>query len=229
MALTDLFARSRKDEMGNDVVSSPAPVRPTLALAPFIAGLGVRQPPVVLDLGPVVESNVRFFGEELGCRIVVEDLSSEIERHLTRARTEDLSDWLDRRFPPESDTVDGILCWDLFDYLDRVAAERLARRLARVLRPDGVLLAFFSTADPRSTIGPTYTRHVVLDRARLECQPCRTGSARQRPWTNRELKQFFEPLRVEEMFLLDTNVREVLFRKPLAAGTDMFAAPPSER
>ena len=231
MTLSDLFARLRKDEDGADADAgaSDSPAHPTKVLARFLAGLATRQQPVLLDLGPVVGSNVTFFGEEVGCKILVEDLSKDIDRHVNQAKAEELPAFFDKRFPQESETIDGILCWDIFDYLERAAAERLARQLTRVLRPDGVLLAFFSTADPRSVIRPTYTRHVVIDRARLQHRPYKAARAKQRPLLNRDIQRLFEPLRITENFLLKTNLREVLFRKPGAAAVAPSAAPPTQR
>jgi methyltransferase family protein len=230
MALSDLFSRLRKDEDDADAdAGADSPAQPTKALARFLAGLGNRQQPVLLDLGPVVGSNVTFFGEEVGCKILVEDLSKDIDRHVNQTKVEELPAFFDKRFPQESDTIDGIICWDIFDYLERAAAERLSRQLTRMLRPDGVLLAFFSTADPRSAIRPTYTRHVVIDRAHLQYRPYKAARAKQRPLLNRDIQRLLEPLRITENFLLKTNLREVLFRKPAAASVAPPAAPPAER
>ena len=230
MPLSDLFVRLRRDEDGldADARTSDWPVQPTKALARFLAGLGTRQQPVLLDLGPGVGSNVTFFGEEVGCKILVEDLSKDIDRHVNQAKVEELHGFLNKRFPQASETIDGILCWDVFDYLERAAAERLARQLTRVLRPSGVLLALFSTADPRSAIRPTYTRHVVIDRAHLQYRPYAAARAKQRPLLNRDIQRLFEPLRITENFLLKTNLREVLFRKP-ADAVAPSGAPPAER
>jgi SAM-dependent methyltransferase len=232
MALSDLFARRRKDDDGaddNGAAASDAPVQPTRALARFLAGLGSRQRPVLLDLGPVVGANVTFFGEEVGCKIFVEDLSKDIDRHVHQSKLEDLPTFFDKRFPQEAESIDGILCWDIFDFLERAPAERLARQLARVLRPDGVLLAFFSTADPRSETGlPTYTRHIVVDRAHLQCRPYKAARPKQRPLVNRDIQRLFEPLRISENYLLKTNLREVLFRKP-AAPAAPAEAPQADR
>ena len=232
MALSDLFARRRKDDDADDAGAGAgdSPVQPTRALARFLTGLGAggRDRPVLLDLGPVVGSNVTFFGEEVGCKIIVEDLSKDIDRHVHQSKLDELPAFFDKRFPQEANTIDGILCWDIFDYLERAPAERLARQLARVLRPDGVLLAFFSTADPRSESRPTYTRHVVVDRAHLQCRPYKAARAKQRPLLNRDIQRLFEPLRISENYLLKTNLREVLFRKPAAAAAPT-EAPPADR
>ena len=228
MAFSDLFARLRKDEDDADA-GADSPAQPTKALARFLAGLGTRPQPVLLDLGPVVGSNVTFFGEEVGCKILVEDLSKDIDRHVHQTKVDALPAFFDTRFPQESDTIDGILCWDIFDYLERAAAERLAGQLTRMLRPEGVLLAFFSTADPRSAIRPTYTRHVVIDRAHLQYRPYKAARAKQRPLLNRDIQRLLEPLRITENVLLKTNLREVLFRKPAAASVATSAAPQAGR
>jgi len=228
MAFSDLFARLRKDEDDADA-GADSPAQPTKVLARFLAGLGTRQQPVLLDLGPVVGSNVTFFGEEVGCKILVEDLSKDIDRHVSQAKVGDLPAFFDTRFPQESESIDGILCWDIFDYLERAAAERLSRQLTRVLRPDGVLLAFFSTADPRSAIRPSYTRHVVIDRDHLRYRPYKAARAKQRPLLNRDIQRLLEPLRITENVLLKTNLREVLFRKPAAASVAPSAAPQADR
>ena len=41
--------------------------------------LQTHDKPALLDLGPVVGSNVTFFGEQLGCRIRVEDIATDID------------------------------------------------------------------------------------------------------------------------------------------------------
>mgnify|MGYP001033332310 CR=1 FL=1 len=64
--------------------------------------------------------------------------------------------------------MDGILCWDMIDYLDRPAAQALAGQLTRVLRPDGALLAFFGTAQPRET---RYTKYIIVDEVNLRHRP----------------------------------------------------------
>lgn len=215
MALSDLLGRLRKDkdQGGAGVQTSDALVLPTKVLASFLTGLSARQQPVLLDLGPVVGSNVTFFGEEIGCKIFVEDLSADIDRHVNEGKVEELPSFFGQRFPQAPETVDGILCWDIFDYMERPAAERLAGQLRRVLRPDGLLLAFFGTADPQSLPRPTFTRHAVVDRGHLQHRPYHSARAKQKPSANRDIQRLFEPLRITENVLLKTNRREVLFRK----------------
>jgi hypothetical protein len=220
MNLSDLFSRRRKDESdGAEAGAADSTVQPTKALARFMTSLAAHDQPLLLDLGPVVGPNVTFFGEEIGCKILVEDLSKDIDRHVQEGKIDQLPAFFEQRFSKTEGSVDGILCWDVFDYLDRAAAEPLARQLTRLLKPDGVLLAFFSTADPRSSVTPTYTKHIVVDRTSLQYRPYPAARGKQRPVLNRDIQRMFEPLRISEQFLLKTNLREVLFRKPAAGAS----------
>ena len=53
-----------------------------------------------------------------------------------------------RRDLKHDGSVDGILCWDLFDFLDRATGQALATPSARC-KPGGVFYGFFgATAGP---------------------------------------------------------------------------------
>ena len=186
---------------------------PTKVLARFISGLSSRPQPVLLDLGPVVGSNVSFFGEELGCKMIVEDLAKDIDRHVQEGALDRFPAFLAKRLLHDATSIDGILCWDLFDYLDKNSARSLAGQLVRVLRPEGVLMAFFGTSEPRPGDRAEYTRYTVVDRANLQHRSYTAAGRKQRPLPNRDIQRLFEPLRVVEQFLLKTNTREVLLRK----------------
>jgi hypothetical protein len=186
------------------------PVFATKALKKFLTTLTSREMPVLLDLGPVVGSNVSFFGEQLGCKIFVEDLFADLDRHIREGKLENLPGFLQKRFPQATGAVDGILCWDLIDYLDRPAAQALATELMRVLRPDGALLGFFGTAQPREM---RYTKFIILDNVTLKYRSYPAARGRQATLLNRDIIRLFSELRVSDSFLLQNNLREVLFRK----------------
>jgi hypothetical protein len=216
VGLSDLFSRRRKDTTDSDTGASNAPVHPTKALPKFLATLTGRQQPLLLDLGPVVGPSLTFFGEQLGCKIFVEDLAKDIDRQAREGKPADPAAFYAQRFPQETGSIDGILCWDLFDFLDKTSGPALAKQLARILRPDGALLAFFNTTEAAPGSKPVFTRHVVVDPANLQYRPYPGNQARQKPLNNRDIQRMFEPLRITEQFLLKSTVREVLFRKPLA-------------
>lgn len=215
MGLLDRLS-TRKPEGAAPATRAPvsAPLHPTKALKKFLATLTARESPVLLDLGPVVGSNVSFFGEQLGCKIFVEDIYAEIERHARKDALDTLPEFLAKRFPQADGSVDGILCWDLVDYLQKPAAAALARQLTRVLRPDGALLAFFGTVPAQQA--PSYTKYIVADETSLVYRPAEATRGRQPVLVNRDILKLFEGLRVADSFLLQHNIREILFRKPLA-------------
>ena len=187
------------------------PVFATKALRKFLSSLTARESPVLLDLGPVVGSNVSFFGEQLGCKIFVEDIFADVDRHVRDGKLEQLPAFLKKRFPQTTNTVDGILCWDLIDYLDRASAAEIATELTRVLRPEGALLGFFGTAQ-----APThnYTKYIISDEVTLKHRPYPAARRREAALLNRDIIRLFSGLRVSDSFLLQNNLREILFRKP---------------
>ncbi len=213
MDLRSLFSRRPPEPQGGG--DAPAsvddPTYPTKALGKFLKILHGRDNPALIDLGPVVGGNVTFFGEQLGCRIRVEDIAADIERHTRDGKLDELPTFLSTRFKQEPETVDGILCWDLFDFLDRPSAQTLADTLMRMLRPDGALLGFFSTTEGRPQV---YTKFMVIDDKTLRYRTYSASRPRQKVLQNRDLNKMFEGLRVAESFLMKNSVREILFRKP---------------
>ena len=179
-------------------------------LQKFLAHLGTRPAPVLLDLGPVVGSNVTFFGEHLNCKFFVEDLFADLERHARDGPPEELPALLSKRFAMDAGTVDGVLLWDLYDYLDRPSAQALATTLVRLLRPDGALLGFFGNAN---RAGSGCTRFIALDESHVRQRARASVLMRQASLQNRDIIKMFDGLRVSDAFLLQTGRREMLFRK----------------
>jgi len=215
MGLLDRLApRKSEPDARPRAPSSGAPDDPvfaTKALQKFLATLTSRTQPVLLDLGPVAGSNVSFFGEQLGCKIFVEDIFADVDRHVRDDKLDQLPAFLSKRFPQADGEVDGILCWDLIDYLDRPAAQALAAQLTRVLRADGALLGFFGSAPPQAA---QYTKFIIVDDVTLKYRSYPASRGRQAVLQNRDISRLFPDLRVSESILLKTNLREVLFRKP---------------
>jgi hypothetical protein len=189
-----------------------APTYPTKALRKFLSTLAAREAPVLLDLGPVIGSNVTFFGETLGCKVFIEDLYTDLDRHYKSGKSGDLPEFIRKRLTHAEGSVDGILAWDLIDYLDAATAQVLAGELVRVMRSDASLLGFFGTAQPRGD--QQFTKYVVVDEQTLRHRTYPSERGRQRVLQNRDIIRLFEGLRVSDSFLLQTNMREILFRKP---------------
>lgn len=210
--------RSAAPQPQPPVVASPPdtdPVFPTKAFRKFLSCLALQPSPSLIDLGAVVGSNVNFFGDRLGCKIYIEDLVSDVERLTREGRISQLPTFLKTRFRQPEASVDGILCWDIFDYMDRAAAQVLGRQLSRLLRPGGALLGFFSTIE-----NPVlhYTRYVIVDDFNLRHKPYAASRGRQAVMLNRDIIKLFDGLIVSDSFLLKVNTREILFRKQAFSG-----------
>ncbi len=221
-SLTDLFGMlGPRRVAGTDaaldlsVTSVAEAAYPSKALPKFLSCLRSTDHPLLLDLGPVVGSNVTFFGEHLGCRIRVEDIAADIDRHVKAGTVDQLAGFFAARFTQATGTVDGVLCWDILDYLDRPAAQVLATSLCRLLRPDGCLLGFFSTAEAKEQV---YTKYVVVDESTLRYRTYPALRARQRSLLNGDIIKLFKDLRVTDSFLMKSQLREMLFRKPSPKG-----------
>jgi hypothetical protein len=219
-ALTDLFARwgTRRSEDAarphEKTVTTTATNEKTLgtkAFGKFLSALSNRESPVLLDLGPVVGHNINFFGERLGCKFVVEDVYANLEKFAKENRTSELAAFLSTRFHQEDASFDGILCWDIFDYLDKQAGPVLAREMTRLLKPGGALMSFFATV---TQPGTEYTRFLVVDDKNLTHRVYSASRGRQPVLVNRDINRMFEGLTVWESFLLMTKTREIVFRKP---------------
>jgi hypothetical protein len=185
------------------------PVVTSKALQKFLAHLGSCQAPVLLDLGPFSGANVTYFGQLLSCKVLVGDLSTDLDRHVRGGSLGEVPSFLSQRFSLDEASVDGVLLWDVYDYLDRPTAQALAAILVRALRPDGALLGFFGSANV--CIGGT--KFIVEDESHVQLRPYASVLERQSWLQNRDIIKMFEGLRVSDSYLLQNGWREMLFRK----------------
>jgi hypothetical protein len=211
--VTGFFRRAARTEP--DVATRPEPAAADLVATSkvfpkFLAAITQQPAPVLLDLGPVVGSNISFFGDRLGCKIYIEDLVADIEGHARRGERERLPQFLSGRLTQEPESVDGILCWDLFDFLDKAAGQTLAAKLARLLRTGGALYGFFGTTAIDLT---SYSRYAIEADGRLRVRAMPATTVRRSVLVTRDINKMFDGLTVAESVLLKSNTRETLFRK----------------
>ncbi len=105
-----------------------------------------------------------------------------------------------------------MLCWDIFDFLPKAAAQALARQIVRMLRPGGAVMGFFcSTAASHHGRPSPSTRSPTRSRSATARIPARRR--RQARPLNRDIIQMFDGLAVADSFLLKSNTREILLRR----------------
>lgn len=180
------------------------------ALRKFLACLEGRPSPVLLDLGPVVGSNVTYFGERLNCKVYIEHLLGDLEQHVREGRLDAFPAFLADRFQFDEGGVDGILLWDVYDFLDRPSGHALASALMPLMRTGGALLGLFGTGGEGRT---GFTKYIVSDETHVRPIAYASPLVRRSSPPNREILRMFDGLRVTDSYLLHDGLREILFRK----------------
>ncbi|MGB2605581.1 MAG: class I SAM-dependent methyltransferase [Candidatus Sulfotelmatobacter sp.] len=179
----------------------------------------------ILDLGSTSPTNIRHFTER-GHKIYSEDLLTASTDPGLPTKDEQGNDALDSRKFLADNLVypaarfDFILCWNLPDYLDESLVKPVVGRLWSVLKPGGMLLAFFHTRDAGPD-SPCHRFHIVgadiLEMQKIELR----GDARrgpvgkdgfqlQRVFNNRHIETLFRDFASIKFFLARDNIREVL-------------------
>lgn len=187
----------------------------------------------VLDLGSTSATNIRHFTER-GHRIYSEDLltastNPELVLEGDEGKDEKGNVVLDSRKFLADNLVypaahfDVVLCWNLPDYLDESLVKPVVGRLWSVLKPGGMLLAFFHTRDAGPD-SPCLRFHIVgpdtleMKRIVLSREARRSGARGpvtdsfqlQRVFNNRHIENLFHDFASIKFFLARDNIREVL-------------------
>jgi len=185
----------------------------------------------VLDMGATSANNIRFFTGK-GHKNYSEDLlRSSLDPALRMQDSEgnsvlDSKKFLDENLVYPNAHFDVVLCWNLPDYLHESLVRPVMGRLWSVLKPGGMLLAFFHTRDAGPD-SPCYRFHIVgrdtLEMQRIEMRKetrrgptgaihtaITDGFHLQRVFNNRHIENLFRDFASIKFFLARDNVREVL-------------------
>jgi SAM-dependent methyltransferase len=185
----------------------------------------------VLDLGSTSPTNIRHFTER-GHKIYSEDLLTASTNPELLTKDEQGNDVLDSRKFLADNLVypaaqfDVIFCWNLPDYLDESLVKPVIGRLWSVLKPGGMLLAFFHTRDAGPD-SPCHRFHIVggdtLEMQKIELRrearrgptgavhtAVSDGFQLQRVFNNRHIENLFRDFASIKFFLARDSIREVL-------------------
>jgi SAM-dependent methyltransferase len=178
----------------------------------------------VLDMGATSANNIRFFTNK-GHKNYSEDLLRSSLDPALRMKDDsgnsvvDSKKFLDENLLYSNAQFDVVLCWNLSDYMEESLVKPTIDRLWSVMKPGGLLLAFFHTRDA----GPDSIcyRYHVTDTDMLEMQevkfapPGRPASDKQSPrlqrvFNNRHIENLFRDFASIKFFLARDAIREVL-------------------
>lgn len=177
-------------------------------LAQFFQHLAARIHPNVLDLGRVWHSTVTLL-TAAGCKVYTEDAFATLA-DAWQKQSPDAAAYLEENLRYAAESFDGILAWDLFDYLPEGLLSPAAERLRVLLKPKGVLLALFHNALP-ITAGVMQYRLVTPQS--FACIASALPLLPQRVLHNRAILRLFAGFSSSHTFVRRDNLREVLFVK----------------
>ena len=165
----------------------------------------------ILDLGAASQANINFL-TGLGHRLCTEDLHNCLELFSARTMvTADPETESDRFFADnlkyDEAQFDGVLCWDLFDFLPDGLVQPLIVRLHKLLKPGGYVLAFFHSGQPGQMVPVCQYRITSADQ--LQVNERAPGKLR-RAFNNRGIESLFREFASLKFFLTKDNLREVV-------------------
>jgi SAM-dependent methyltransferase len=128
---------------------------------------------------------------------------------------------LQTRFGYDDASFDGIVAWDLFNYYDAESGRAMAADIARILKPGGLVFAYFHARTLGVPPGPG--RYRIVDEARIESEPFAGKPMPHHVFQNRDIEKIFTGMRIAELYFLKSGVREMLLEKRAGAAP----APPA--
>jgi SAM-dependent methyltransferase len=214
----------------NTPAEAPAPKalprlnRRSSAMAELSRMLKSEQTLCVLDIGATSASNIRFFTER-GHRVYSQDLLEASADPPLITRDEqgqlvlDSKKFLEENLAYENGLFDLVFCWNLADYMDESLVKPVVGRLWSVMKPGGMLLAFFHTREAGPD-APYYRYHLtgsdLLEMHALNAKRDQRSAPQGKPFTlqrvfnNRHIENLFRDFASIKFFLSRDNIREVL-------------------
>src|SRR6266446_928408 len=203
---------ARNGGLADDSIAGVRSKRHSSGLNELTKMLSGQENLCILDLGPTSPQNIAHL-TGLGHRVYNEDvLLASMDPNFV-AKNEDgstsvnLESFLADNLKYNGQQFDAVIAWDIPDYLHESLVKAMVERLSSVIKPGGVLLAFFHTRDA----GPDapYYRYHISGKDSLDLQ--RGPQFRlQRVFNNRHIENLFRDYSNIKFFLARDNVREVL-------------------
>ena len=115
----------------------------------------------ILDLGPATQANINFI-TNLGHRLYTADFLQVLKDTFGLDDTVDQSNpgrieyFLKQALDYPEGHFDGVLIWDVLEYLAPALLTAVVERLHQIVRPKSYMLAFFH-ADDKLEVVPYYT------------------------------------------------------------------------
>ncbi len=175
-------------------------------LEQFFSQIQGRQPLQILDVGGASQANVAFI-TGLGHKLYSEDFMRALD---AAASPEPGAEFLRQNLGFPEGCFDGVLLWDVLEFLPLPLLKATVERLHQVAKPGSYLLAFFH-ADEKSPDVPAYS-YRIHDAKTLLLANRRLRRPAQR-FNNRAIERLFQDFQSVKFFLTRDHLREVIVRR----------------
>lgn len=190
-------------------------VRQSRGLEQFFSYIDDQVGLSILDLAGLTQDNIDFV-TDLGHKLYTQDFLRSLDDTFGRedingqAAQNRIESFLEQNLDFKENTFDGVLVWDVMQYLSPALLNATVERLHQITRPRSYLLAFFN-ADEKSLISP-HTTFRIQSRSTLMLS--QHGQRQQaQVFNNRSLEKLFSQFESVKFFLTREHLREVIIKR----------------
>ncbi len=168
----------------------------------------------ILDLGETTQANIQFT-TSLGHKVYSEDLLRDLDAMFGDDPAEQshpaaIEMFLAQNLSYQEAQFDGVLVWDVLQYMAPPLLTAAIRRLHRILKPQCYLLAMFY-AHERKGLLPNYTFRIQDGKTLVVTE--RGLRQPSQIFNNRSLEKLFHDFSSLKFFLTREQLREVIVRR----------------
>jgi hypothetical protein len=205
--------RSGRSAPGNG--DETVATRPSRGLEEFFTYIRGQSGLTILDLGGATQQNVNFI-TNLGHRLYSEDFLRILHETFgedggveQQSNPGQIDYFLRQALDYPAEQFDGVLVWDVLEYLSPALLAAVIERLHKIVRPKSYLLAFFHSDDKLDMV-PYYTFRIQEVNA---LQVAQHGVRRPAQlFNNRSLEKLFTQFDSVKFFLTRERLREVIVK-----------------
>jgi hypothetical protein len=163
----------------------------------------------ILDLAGANQANVSYI-TNLGHRIYSEDFLRSLRFAPNGDGAPHIDSFLDQNLNHEEASFDGVLVWDVLEYLSPSMLAPTVERLFRITKPGSYLLAVFQ-AQEKTVSAPQYSFRIQDSKTLLVAD--RGMHKAEQVFNNRNLEKLFAGFESLKFFLSRDKLREVIVRR----------------
>lgn len=188
--------------------------RPSRGLEEFFTQIRGQSGLTILDLGGATQQNISFI-TNLGHRIYSENFLQLLGETFGAGETEDQSNpgqidyFLRQTLDYQEGQFDGVLVWDVLEYLSPAMLTAVVDRLRHIVRPKSYMLAFFHADDKLDAV-PIYTFRIQEVNTLQVAQ--RGSHRRAQVFNNRSVENLFGGFDSVKFFLTRERLREIIVK-----------------